>query len=200
MVIKPDFYQRDDVVEIARDLLGTLLCTKDGEGRITKAMITEVEAYNGTSDKACHAYGGRRTERTEAMYKPGGTAYVYLCYGIHYLFNVVVSHSEDPKAVLVRSVEPVSGGGVMLIRRNPSGRIDKSLTNGPGKLTEALGINISDNGLVLDSGRIWIEHHREEEMRSRIVSRPRIGVDYAGEDAALPYRFYIEGNPYVSKL
>lgn len=198
MVIPLDFYRRTDVVQLARELLGKAICTVV-DGRYSSGMITEVEAYNGTTDKACHAYGGRLTSRTSVMYREGGVAYVYLCYGIHHLFNIVVSHSNDPKAILVRSIEPVSGGGVMLMRRRPSGRVDKSLTNGPGKLTEALGINISNNAMALNSPQLWLETFRDFQDNDIAVST-RVGVDYAGDDALLPYRFYIRENEFVSRL
>ncbi len=197
MVIAKDFYLRTDVVSVARDLLGKLICTRVNN-EVTKGIITEVEAYNGVQDRACHAYGGRLTGRTQVMFEEGGIAYVYLCYGMHHLFNVVVSHPHDPKAILVRSIEPLSGGGVMLMRRKPSGRIDRSLTNGPGKLTKALGINISNNGMALDSEELWIENHLNISDND-IVTTTRIGISYAGEDALLPYRFYIKGNEFVSR-
>lgn len=191
------FYLRSSVVGIARDLLGKVLVTDIG-GLRTAGMITETEAYEGVSDCASHAYNHRRTRRTEVMYAEGGTAYVYLCYGIHHLFNVVTNKKEIPHAVLVRSVEPLEGLGVMLQRRNKIKPV-RELTSGPGALSQALGIKTSDSGESLLANCIWIEDRGITVARKNIIAGTRIGVAYAGEDALLPYRFYIEGNQWVSK-
>ena len=161
-------------------------------------MIVEVEAYLGIQDRASHSYNNRHTSSTETMFKSGGVSYVYLCYGIHHLFNVVVSEKEDPSAILIRSIEPLEGIDIMLKRRNLSS-IKKELTNGPGKLTQALGISLKHNSISLDSDTIWIEDNGLTIIEKDILSSPRIGVDYAGRDAKLPYRFYINNNKWASK-
>jgi DNA-3-methyladenine glycosylase len=187
MKLPVEFYRRADVVSISRDLLGKVLCTRDGD-QLTEAVITETEAYAGESDKASHAWGGRRTKRTEPMYAPGGVAYVYLCYGIHHLFNVVTNVAGTPHAVLVRAAAPLTGIEVMLERRGKS-RPDRTLMAGPGTTSQALGIHARMTGTDLSGDRIWLEDRGLSVPASRVRSGPRIGVDYAAEDAALPYRF-----------
>jgi DNA-3-methyladenine glycosylase len=195
-VIRPEilphsFYLRDDVVAVSRDLLGKVLCT-DIDGRRTSLVITETEAY---TDKASHAYGDRRTRRTEPMYGPGGMAYVYLCYGIHHLFNVVTNVSGVPHAVLVRAGEPHSGMPIMLRRRGKS-RPDRSLLAGPGSVALALGITTELTGSSLLGGPIRIEDHGLRVDEACIGSGPRVGVDYAGEDAHRPYRFCLQADGF----
>ena len=190
------FYDRPAVVTIARELLGKILVT-EFKGKRTSGRIVEVEAYNGVVDRASHAWSGRRTKRTEVMFGHGGTAYVYLIYGIHHLFNVVTNRQDVPHAVLVRALEPVDGIPVML-RRAGKPVLDHTLTRGPGNLSRAMGLLTTHTGMSLLSGNIWIGDDGYRPKRSEIVATPRIGVDYAGEDAALPYRFFIKGNPYVS--
>jgi DNA-3-methyladenine glycosylase len=186
------FYTRGDVVEVARDLLGKALCSRI-EGRLTKVIITETEAYAGIDDRASHAYGGRRTPRTEPMFAAGGIAYVYLCYGIHHLFNVVTSSEENPHAVLVRAGLPLLGIDDMLARRGKAS-VDKSLLAGPGSLSRALGIQTGLSGTSLSGDIVWIEDHDIRISGGAIMTGPRVGVDYAGEDAARPYRFIVDGN------
>lgn len=181
------FYQREDVVQVSRDLLGKVLCTAIA-GHTTRVVITETEAYAGVEDRASHAYGGRRTRRTEPMYSAGGVAYVYLCYGIHHLFNVVTGTRDLPHAVLVRAGKPLEGLPAMLRRRGKS-EVDRSLLGGPGSLACALGISTAMTGHSLLGDRIWIEDHGIAVGDSHIRVGPRVGVDYAGEDAARPYRF-----------
>jgi len=195
----PDtFYDRANVVTIARELLGKVLVTEFG-GQRTSGRIVEVEAYNGVVDRASHAWNGRRTKRTEVMFGAGGRAYVYLIYGIHHLFNVVTNRSGVPHAVLVRALEPLEGIPVMLERVGKP-RLDHTLTRGPGNLSRALGLLTTHTGVTLSGGEIWIGDDGTRVPRSRIVVTPRIGVDYAGPDAELPYRFFVEGSPYVSGL
>ena len=183
-----NFYLQTDVVNVAQQLLGKLLVTKLN-GLITSGYITETEAYAGITDKASHAYGGRRTSRTEIMYRIGGTSYVYFCYGMHSLFNVVTNHENIPHAVLIRAIHPVDGIDVMLKRANKT-RVDKSFANGPGKVAKILGINTSHTGFDLCNSSISI--FEDGITPKNIVSSPRIGVGYAGEDALLPYRFVCE--------
>lgn len=185
------FYRRDDVVAVARELLGKVLCTSI-DGRPTKVVIEETEAYAGVEDRASHAYGGRRTRRTEPMFGKGGIAYVYLCYGIHHLFNVVTATADVPHAVLVRAASPLEGLATMLERRGKSSA-DKSLLAGPGSLSRALGIRTEMTGTSLLGRRIWIEDHGIEPAEDTITVGPRVGIDYAGEDALRPYRFRIAG-------
>jgi len=194
--LPPDFYQRKNVVQVSKDLLGKLLVTKN-EGIVTSGRIVEVEAYAGAVDKASHAYGGRRTKRNEIMYADGGVAYVYLCYGIHHLFNVVTHLANTPHAVLIRSLEPVEGIDEML-RRTGKKKLDNTLTKGPGNVSKALGIFTFQSGRSLQSDELFLADDGFRFTKKQIQASPRIGVDYAGEDALLPYRFYIKGNPYVS--
>jgi DNA-3-methyladenine glycosylase len=190
------FYQRENVLQIAKDLLGKLLVTKF-DGVETSGRIVEVEAYNGIIDKASHAFGGKRTSRNEIMYASGGVAYVYLCYGIHHLFNVVTNSKETPHAILIRALEPVKGIDMML---NRVGKInlDNTLTKGPGNLSKALGIITSHSGCSLRSKELFVADDGFVISKKEIAASPRIGVDYAGKDAKLPYRFYVKGNPFVS--
>lgn len=180
------FYRRGDVTLIARELLGATLRTRI-RGKETALTITETEAYAGVTDRASHAWGGRRTARTEPMYAAGGIAYVYLCYGIHHLFNVVTGPRDVPHAVLVRAGTPVAGMPTMLRRRGRS-HIDGRLAAGPGTLSQALGIRTSMSGTPLTGPRIWIEAGDAVDPAC-IATGPRVGIDYAGDDAALPYRF-----------
>ncbi len=197
MKLASNFYLQDNVVEISQQLLGKILFTKIDK-KICAGMITETEAYSGVIDKASHAYGGRKTERTKVMYMEGGTAYVYLCYGIHHLFNVVTNVEGIPHAVLIRAIEPVEGIELMLKRRKKK-KVDTSLTSGPGKLSEALSIKYSHSGLSLSENKIWIEDSGIKIGPTQIISAKRVGVDYAKEDALLPYRFFIKDNKWVSK-
>ena len=187
MKLAQDFYSRDDVVAISRDLLGKVLCTNI-DGNLTSAAITETEAYAGITDKASHAYGDRRTRRTEPIYGPGGHAYVYLCYGIHHLFNVVTNVAGIPHAVLIRAGKPLDGIDAMLVRRNKS-TVDKSFLAGPGSTAKALGITTALTGVSLESDAVWIEDRNLTIGEASIQVGPRIGIDYAEEDAELPYRF-----------
>ena len=190
------FYQRENVVEIARELLGKVLVT-NWNNAFTSGRIVEVEAYEGTIDRASHAYGGRRTARTEIMYKAGGFAYVYLCYGIHHLFNVVTHFEDTPHAILVRALEPLEGIELML-ERTGKAKADHSITRGPGNLTRALGIFAHHTGYSLLSKQIHICDDGVRLPASAIGASGRIGVGYAGTHAEWPYRFYQKGNPYVS--
>jgi DNA-3-methyladenine glycosylase len=191
------YYQNPDVLFLAKDLLGKVLYTQIN-GEVTAGIIIETEAYFGVTDKASHAYGGRRTNRTEPMYSEGGISYVYLCYGIHYLFNVVSSVNGEPHAVLIRGIEPLIGKNIMEIRRNmPATKA--AISSGPGSVSKALGIDKSFNQKDLTGEEIWIEDHGIRYNPEEIVSTPRVGVAYAQEDALLPWRFFIKGNKYVSK-
>ncbi len=187
-----DFYLKEDVVELSRELIGKVICSNI-DGKLCKAIITETEAYAGVVDKASHAYKGRRTNRTEIMYAGGGVAYVYLCYGIHYLFNVVSNVEGIPHAVLIRGIYPLHNSDQML-RRRKAASFKKELFNGPAKVTQALGISISHNGIDLIGDQIWIEDHQFSIDPSDIETTTRIGIDYAEEDAKLPYRFFLKND------
>lgn len=197
MKLDRSFYQRTNVVEISRDLLGKTLVTQINGAR-TEGAIVEVEAYCGESDRACHAFNNRRTARTEVMFQPGGHAYVYLCYGIHYLFNIVTNIPGKADAILVRALQPLSGVETMLERRKMN-KLEKRISSGPGALSQALGIDLSVYGSPLWGDRIWIEDNGWNIPDSSVFSGPRIGVDYAGEDALLPWRFFVKDNQWVSK-
>lgn len=191
------FYRQPEVVEVSKQLLGKVLCTNFDDS-FTSGIITEVEAYCGRGDKACHANNGTRTERTEVMYRAGGVSYVYLCYGIHHLFNVVTNAKDKADAILIRAIEPLEGKDIMLRRRGKE-KINPSLTAGPGRLTQALGITTSFNATDLTSNTIWIEDRGINFGKKNIVKTQRIGVDYAGEDAKLPWRFYHTDNKWISR-
>lgn len=194
--LKSGFYQRDDVLQISRELLGMILVT-DRSGIRTSGRIVEVEAYAGTGDRASHAFGGRRTPRNEPMYQDGGQAYVYLCYGIHHLFNVVTNRTGIPHAILIRGIEPLEGISDMLNRTGKK-QLDHTLTRGPGNLSRALGLSSIDSRTPLTGSGIYLADDGFRFPDALIAASPRIGVAYAGEDALLPYRFYVRGNPYVS--
>jgi DNA-3-methyladenine glycosylase len=197
MILPESFYTRKDVVKIAKELLGKVLVT-NFDGILTSGMIVETEAYAGISDKASHASGGRRTNRTETMYAKGGTAYVYLCYGIHHLFNVVTNVEDVPHAVLIRGLEPLEGIDMMLARRRKE-KVEPSLTAGPGALSVAMGIYTNHSGDSLQGPELWIEDRGIKISAKDIVAGTRVGVAYAAEDALLPYRFSVKGNKFVSK-
>lgn len=180
------FYTRADVLVVAKDLLGKVLVT-DLDGVRTAGIISETEAYAGVDDRASHAHGGKRTARNEPMYARGGTTYVYLCYGIHHLFNVVTNVAGIPHAVLVRAILPLEGRDVMAARRE----VLRPTTGGPGTLTQALGIRTHHSGGDLLQGPITIEDHGLYVPDEVLLIGPRIGVDYAGADALRPYRFRI---------
>ena len=181
------YYLHHDVVFLAKDLIGKYLFTKIG-GQLCGGIITETEAYKGIEDRACHAFGGKRTKRNEMMYAEGGVVYIYLCYGIHPLLNVVTNQKDIPDAILIRAIHATHGEELML-KRTGKPQMNPQVTNGPGKVTKALGITLADNGEPLQNKRIWIEDRGLDLSKTEILNTPRIGVEYAGEDALLPYRF-----------
>lgn len=192
------FYQREDVVQISKDLLGKFLVTQI-DGTLTSGIIVETEAYRGPDDKACHAYQNRYTDRTKVMFGKGGLAYVYLCYGIHHLFNVVTAQEGMPEAVLIRAIEPVDQIEQMLERRNFA-KVRPQLTAGPGVMSKALGITRHMTGLDLTAtdSPIWLEDRGVIVSPSEIIASPRVGVGYAEECALWPWRFRIKNNPWTS--
>lgn len=191
-----EFYSREDVVQIAKDLLGKIIITKL-DGNTTTARIVETEAYIGLTDKASHSFAGKRTSRNEHMYAAPATSYVYICYGMHHLFNVVTNKKGIPDAVLIRAAEPLQGIEVML-KRTGKIKLDNTLTKGPGNMAKALGISKLHSGVALSSNAIYIADDGWQSSEKIGVSK-RIGIDGAGEvAAAYPYRFFIKGNKYVS--
>jgi DNA-3-methyladenine glycosylase len=191
-----EFYTRPNVLTVARELLGKLLVVPAANGQRVSGMIVEVEAYRGPEDRASHAYGGRRTRRTETMYASGGVAYVYFVYGMYYQFNVVSGEADTPHAILVRALQPVEGIELMRERRHL--HPDHNLTNGPGKLCIALGIDRALDGANLSGNRVWLEEYQPVSPR-RIAKGPRVGIDYAEEWIEKPWRFWIKDNSYVSR-
>lgn len=183
----PDYFLGDDVVALAKDLLGKYVFTQIN-GQIAGGIITETEAYKAMIDKASHAFGGRRTKRNEKMYSCGGVAYVYLCYGMHHMLNFVTNGPDIADAVLIRAIHPTHGEELML-QRTGKPRCVPEITCGPGKVCKALGITMEQNGLPLNSEQLWVEDRGIKVPKEQIVSGPRVGVDYAGEDALLPWRF-----------
>ena len=190
------FYDRKNVVLIARELLGKILVTQFDDVS-TSGRIVETEAYNGVGDRASHAYAGRRTARSEHIYGGPGTIYVYIVYGLHDLFNVVTNKKEIPQAVLIRALEPMEGINYML-KRTGKPLADYTLTKGPGNLARAMGITKILTGSNLFSEEIFIGDDGLRYKKDQVVITHRIGVEYAGTDARLPYRFIVKGNPYVS--
>ncbi len=194
MVLNEAFYRRSSVIRIAQELLGKGLFTKIN-GKITSGRIVETEAYSW-KERGCHAYNNRMTARNEVMFGNGGQAYVYLCYGIHHLFNVVTNRDGKADAVLIRALEPMEGIDEMSKRTGKP--TTNRITSGPGKLTRALGIDRSHNGTPLISNNLWLSDIGFSVPKKEIVSGPRIGIDYAGPDALLPWRFTIADSPWIT--
>jgi DNA-3-methyladenine glycosylase len=189
------FYLRDDVVKISRELLGKVLVTR-WNSETTSGRIVETEAYAGEIDRASHAFRGM-TPRTKVMFGKGGVAYVYLCYGIHQMFNIVTNEAGTPHAILIRAVEPIEGIDIML-ERTGKAKLDHTLTRGPGNVGKALGFHTSQCGIALNSKELFIADDGFELKDSQIGSSARIGVSYAGDHAHWDYRFFVKGNPFVS--
>ena len=183
------YYLSDDVVAVAKDLIGKELHVQTDVVH-RSGIIVETEAYSYL-ERGCHAYDNKRTTRTETLFHEGGIAYVYLCYGIHHLFNIVTNARDKAEAVLVRAVQPNHGFSQNELR--PASRI----TSGPGKLSRSLGINMNHNKISLKGDTIWITDSVNNSIE--IVASKRIGIDYAGEDAELLWRFSAKNSPWVSK-
>jgi DNA-3-methyladenine glycosylase len=196
MKLPSDFYERKDVVKVARDLLGKGLFTNIN-GVTTGGVIVETEAYSW-KERGCHAFGAKKTQRNAIMFEKGGHAYVYLCYGMHHLFNVVTNKEGVADAVLIRALEPLVGLEEMQLRR---GTLSSTfhLTSGPGKLTRALGIDRTFNAKFLLNSEVWLEDLGHKYAKDTIHASERIGIEYAGDDARLPWRFTIKGNKWISR-
>lgn len=198
MKLPRPFYTQENVVQISQELLGKYLVT-NFKGKITSGKIVETEAYRAPDDKACHAYNNRRTNRTEVMFAEGGTAYVYLCYGIHHLFNVVTAKKDMAHAVLIRALEPVDNIETMLKRRKMK-KLKRRISAGPGTLSQALGITTRWTGIDMTAKNspVWIEDRDNEILPKNIIASPRVGVDYAKECAAWPWRFRVKDSKWTS--
>lgn len=190
------FYARNDVALIAKELLGKILCT-EFDGVFTSGKIVETEAYNGENDKACHSCVHGLTDRTKVMFGEPGFSYVYLCYGIHHLFNVVSNVENKADAILIRAIEPMDGVEEILRRRNKT-KLHRSVGGGPSIASKALGITTQHYGVDLLGNEIWIEDRGITVSENQIISSPRVGVDYAGDDAKRPWRFRVKDNAYTS--
>ncbi|MEP7320830.1 MAG: DNA-3-methyladenine glycosylase [Saprospiraceae bacterium] len=192
------FYQSTAVVDICRQLIGKVLVSHI-DGLLTSGIIVEAEAYRAPEDRASHAYGNRRTRRTEVMFSKGGVAYIYICYGIHHLFNVVTGPKDLAHAILIRALEPIDGIDIMLERRKMK-KMDFKITRGPGALSVALGFRstMSGQSLFSDTSSFYIEDRKINYPDDVIAMGPRIGVESSGESAAWPWRYYVRNNPYVS--
>ncbi|MDD3636984.1 MAG: DNA-3-methyladenine glycosylase [Bacteroidales bacterium] len=189
VLVDQSFFLRDDVVAIARDLIGKIILVED-QKTVKAGIIAETEAYAGETDRASHAYGGRRTNRTETLYLSGGHVYVYLCYGIHHLLNFVTNQAGIPHAVLIRGIVPVDKEYLPLCFATRFAKWE-GLANGPGKLSRILGVCMEHNGILLNESKIRI-YESKSQTSMEILTSSRIGVDYAGEDAHLPYRFHLK--------
>jgi DNA-3-methyladenine glycosylase len=194
--LTPAFFQQSDVTTIARQLLGKLLVSGVG-GFFTSGIIVETEAYS-FKERGCHAWNKRLTPRTKVMFGPGGTIYVYFCYGMHHLFNVVTNVDHEPEAVLIRALEPLEGLDTMRLRRGVH-LSDFALTSGPAKLSQALGISLIHNQLSVIDSEVKILDSGVTIPNENVTVTPRIGIDYAGTDAQLPWRYLIRDNAWVSK-
>ena len=192
------YYQSTEVTQLAKDLLGKFLVTEI-DGHYCSGIIVETEAYRGPDDRACHAYNNRRTPRTEVMFESGGVAYIYICYGMHHLMNVVTGPKDNAHAVLIRALEPADGISIMAERRHMQ-ITDVRLTKGPGALSLAMGLSsdLSGASLIAPSSPVWIEDRRVRYTDVDICAGPRIGVESAGEAASWPWRYFVKGNKYVS--
>lgn len=196
--LNKEFYLSPELLNIAKALLGKHLMARSADGFLQGGMIVETEAYCGITDRASHAFGGRRTQRTEVMYHEGGVAYVYISRGVHFMLNIVTNKKDVPHVVLIRAIEPTDGIEFMLNRRNVD-KLKREVAGGPGRLTQALGINLSHNGCSLLNGDIWIEDRGVKLGAHQIISGPRIGVESCGEAAQFTWRFWIKDNYWISR-
>ena len=197
MKLSQSFYKRDDVVSLSAELLGKYLFTYINK-QLTGGIIVETEAYRGPEDRGSHAYNHRRTARNEIMYSEGGVVYMYICYGIHDMLNIVTGEKGESHAILIRAIEPTVGLDIMRVRRGFEND-DKRLCKGPGALAKALGLRKLHNGVSLESDEIWIEDRGDVITDENIVACPRIGLNIEEPFKSIPWRFYIKGNKYISR-
>jgi len=190
------FFRRTDPVCIARELIGTVVISRK-QGIRTAGRVVETEAYCHQNDRACHAYAGRITRRNRVMYENGGCAYLYLCYGIHHLFNVVTNGRGKADAVLIRALEPLEGLQEMQRRRGMK-TVSFRLTAGPGSLSQALGLTVEDSGRQLNTPELYFQYGEDSVPGEAIQASPRVGIGYAGPDARLPWRFRLIGSAWTS--
>ena len=195
MKLPKEFYRGSDTIAIAKKLLGKLLVT-NFEGQYTSGIVTETEAYCGAEDRGSHAHNGRCTKRTAIMYESGGVSYVYLCYGIHCLFNVVTHIKNEPHAILIRAIQPVDGIEIML-ERTGKNKFTPQLASGPGLVAQCLGIQLQHNGIDLTSDKICIEEYKTNSFK--IIESARVGMNFDGLYKTIPWRFRIAGSKYTSK-
>jgi len=191
-----EYYLNTNTLFLAKDILGKKLCTHIN-GNYTAGIIVETEAYCGTNDMACHGRHGHRTPRNKTLFAQGGVFYVYICYGIHHLLNIVTHNENEPHAILIRALMPIEGIEIMLDRRKKS-KVDYTITKGPGALTQALGITSYYDAIPCNSDTIWLENTAITYKDEDIFNGPRVGVSNCGNDAILPYRYYIKHNKWVS--
>jgi DNA-3-methyladenine glycosylase len=192
------YYASTDVNHLAKDLLGKFLCTRI-DGVYCSGKIVETEAYRGPDDRAAHSFNNRRTPRNEVMYRQGGVAYIYVCYGMHHLMNVVTAPEDLAHALLIRALEPADGVEIMAVRRHME-KTDYRLTKGPGALSVAMGLTSELSGVSLTeaSSPVWLEDRGIQLKDEEICISKRIGVEGAGEAAHWPWRYFVKGNRYVS--
>lgn len=195
--LQKEFYTGSDTVKIAKALLGKYLCSKI-DGVLTEGIICETEAYCGPDDRGCHAYNRRFTDRTKIMYAEGGVVYVYLCYGIHQLFNVVTHSPDEPHAVLIRAIEPVTGIDIMLARTGKK-KFSENLAAGPGLVSQCLGFKTIHTGESLLEKNIWIEDRGLRISKHDIIESPRVGMNFEGPYKLIPWRFRIKNSKFTSK-
>lgn len=188
--LQKSYFLQKNVVFLAKDLLGKYLFTCV-DGQLVGGIISETEAYVAEVDRASHAYHHRKTKRNAMMYHEGGVIYMYLCYGMHHMLNFVTNEEDVADAILIRGIYPTHGGELMLQRTGKT-HLSPALTDGPGKVSKALGLTVADNGTPLDSEKIWVEDRGLYVTEEDVLTTPRIGVGYAGEDALLPYRFVLK--------
>lgn len=197
MKLPLSFYRQDNVIQIAKNLLGKMLYTNINNV-VTAGVIVETECYQANNDKASHSYNRKITKRTKSMYEAGGITYVYLCYGMYHLLNIVTNKENIPDAVLLRAIEPTHGIEHMLKRRKTD-KLTPKITAGPGMLSGALGIDSNSNNLKLNGSTVWIEDANIKIEECNIIKSPRVGIAFAKEDAILPWRFRIKNNKWTSK-
>lgn len=195
MKVTKEFYRRADTSGVAKDLLGKILCVQQAEG-FCSGRIVETEAYVGIEDRGCHAYGGKRTPRNETMYADGGVCYIYICYGIHQMFNVVTNSENQPHAVLIRALQPLEG--LPLIKERRPGQALENLARGPGLVGQAMGFHVTQNGTSLLGEQFWIEDDDNFDTGS-IIESPRVGMNFEGYYKTVPWRFRIGASAYTSR-